>query len=183
MQINLIGGILLVIAIGFSSLAESKEYRVTSFGGIGAGGVPAPSSHLILGCTNNNIYFSIHWNTIIGTVGKYKRHLIHLGALNDVHYLFKVLPDKTSTGIIDSDLEAKAIIKLIFENSKKNDIPLEVFPDDRDKGTGEWESRFFSAKEFLDSTVMVAKECMWDIGKEITEKVRAVNPGEPYEGE
>jgi len=167
----------LLIVCGSAIASERHEHRIAS-------GAPKQLSRYIsLVCNNGNVSFSIHWNTRIGRPGKYRRHLILPGNLGDTHILLKVLPDQKSTGIIDNDKQAKALIKLILENVTAESMFIEVFPEGRDPVTGEWENSAFEYKEFLKAVNAVSKECNWNIKKPIKANVSTVKPGEPYDDE
>jgi hypothetical protein len=165
------------MVVGPAIASEQHEHRVAS-------GLPQkPDRYISLVCSNGKIGFSIQWNTQIGKAGKYRRHLIHTGNMGNTHFLLKVLPDHTSTGIIHNDKQAKALIKVILTDIKPEGMSIEVFPEGRDLVNGQWEDSVFEYEEFLKAIKSVAKECNWDIEKPIKAQVRTIKPGVPYEGE
>lgn len=171
------GLIILLMIFGSAIASEPHEYRI-------ADRSPEQKHRYIsLACNNGNVRFSIQWGTRIGEAGKYKRHLVLPGNLGDTHILLRVLKNRTSTGIIDNDQQAKALIKLILKNIGTEGMFIEVFPEGRDPLNGEWEDSVFDYNEFLNGVKAVAKECKWDIQKSITTKVRTVHPGAPYDNE
>jgi hypothetical protein len=120
--------------------------------------------------------FSIHWNVKIGMAGNLRRHLVLPGALGDTHILLKILSNRMSTGIIDNDQQAKSLIQLILQNIKTDYMVIEVFPEDRDSVTGEWERSEYSFNEFVDAVNAVAKQCDWDVSNPIGETVLSTPP-------
>ena len=168
--------LLATLVMVFGSAAAS-EYKITPIGN------ESSERYISVVCANGNISFAIQWNTKIGRVGKYRRHLVLPGALGDTHILLKVLSDRTRTGIIDSDLQAKSLIKLIRQSIKTDYMSIQVFPEGRDLGTGQWERIGYKYDEFQETTNAAAKECNWDINSPIDAVVCTVNPGAPYDDE
>ena len=171
---------LLITFSVLSTSAVASEYREHQVLSRDQG---SPSPYISLGCVGGKLRISVQWNTQVGTAGKHRRHLVLPGDLGDTHILLKVLPDQTSTGIIDNDQQAKSLIKLILQNIKTDYMVIEVFPEGRDPVTGQWESGSYDYKMFLNAVNGVTKECNWDMTKPIRENARTVNPGAPYDDE
>ena len=136
--------------------------------------------YLSLACVNGNVEFRVQWNLKIGETGTYKRHLFLPGDLSDTHILLRVLPDQSSTGVIDSDATAKALIKVVLDSVNRGSIYVEVFPEGRDPVSGRWEQSVYSYSEFREITDWVSKECDWDRQKPIEATVPTVRPGAPF---
>jgi hypothetical protein len=157
--------------------SENKVYGVPA---VAAG----PSKGYVeVSCTDQRINFLVQWMTDIGTAGKYRRHLLLPGELGNKHILLRVMPDKTSTGIMDNDLRAKSLIRLILRNIQTDYFLLEVFPEGRDGVTGEWEHIEFRTGAVLTAINRAAKECNWDPAESKEVLVPTVLPGAPYDGE
>lgn len=132
-----------------------------------------------LSCENGNTTVSIQWNTEIGSAGKLRRHLV-MPTQKDIHYLLKVQPGKTETGIFDDSMQARSFIKTILNSIKKDYFIIEVFPEGRNSATGEWEGAWFKFREFQKAAKSVASECNWKTSDPIDVEVNSVYPGQPY---
>ena len=105
-----------------------------------------------------------------------------LGDLGDTHFLLKTLSNETSTGITNNDKQAKSLIQSILKHSVKGyRMPIQVFPQDSDPHTGEWENAFYSPTQFEETVKIVAKECNWN-NEHSDIPMRTVRPGANYEG-
>ena len=162
------------MAFGFAIASEANKNRIYALNR------QANDRYISLACSGGTVEFVIQWATKVGEPGKYRRHLFLPGNLGDTHILLKVLPDQTSTGVIDSDQTAKALIKTVLQNIKANAVYVEVFPAGRDPVTGSWERSQYKYGDFLKITNAVAKECNWNIQDPLDATVRTVKPGAPY---
>lgn len=167
---------LVVFALGAGSFcAHSSEHRVEAqpFFDAGPGAVT-------LACTDGSVQIWFNWNSEIGPAGRYRRHLFLPGKLGGRHVLLPVLRGNKSTGLLDDDMQAKALISRMLEELDPKRFSVQVYP--QRPGDTTWVERWFDFAQFKAAAGAAAEECHWNLRIPPHSTLRRVDPGAPFSG-
>lgn len=153
-------------AFGSSIVLGEPEHRVTAIDDY------HPERFISLSCTNGRIAVVFEWARPVGDAGTKRSHYITAGDLGYADISLVVLPNGTSTGVVE-DERARSFINLMLRNMQvvryfDVDVSLQNRDDESARST-------YSVKQFKELVELVANECGW-----VPEKPDNIPEGRPW---